>query len=43
MDGGWKQMIEDDLEQFLEFYFPHVWMGVDFTAERQFWIKSLSN
>jgi len=41
MDGGWKHLIEDDLEPFLEFFFPDVWMGVDFTAERQFLDKAL--
>jgi len=41
MDGGWKQVIEDDLEPFFKFYFPDVWAGVDFNAERQFLDKEL--
>jgi hypothetical protein len=30
MDGGWKQLIEDELEEFLRFFFPQVHAAIDF-------------
>ena len=41
MDGGWKQIIEDDLEEFFQFFFPSIWVGLDFTADCQFLDKEL--
>ena len=41
MDGGWKQIIDDDLEPFFEFFFPDVCAGLDFTADHQLLDKEL--
>ncbi len=30
MDGGWKQLIEDELEEFFRFFFPQVHAAIDF-------------
>lgn len=30
MDGGWKQLIEDELEEFFRFFFPQVYAAIDF-------------
>ena len=30
MDGGWKQIIEDYLEEFFQFFFPPVYAAIDF-------------
>ncbi len=36
MDGGWKQLIEDYLEEFLKFFFPAVHAGIDFGQEYRY-------
>ena len=30
MDGGWKQLIDDELEEFFRFFFPQVHAAIDF-------------
>ena len=30
MDGGWKQIIDDELEEFFRFFFPQVHAAIDF-------------
>lgn len=30
MDGGWNQLIEDELEEFFGFFFPQVYAAIDF-------------
>ncbi len=31
-DGGWKQAVEDDFEDYLRFYFPKVHQAIDFSV-----------
>ena len=42
MDGGWKQMIEDYLEEFFRFFFPHVHASINFQAGYKFLDKELA-
>ncbi len=42
MDGGWKQIIEDFVEDFFRFYFPDIHTMIDFEAEIQFLDKELA-
>ncbi len=42
MDGGWKQIIEDYLEEFFRFFFPAVHAGVDFDQDYQYLDKELA-
>ncbi len=42
MDGGWKQIIEDFIEEFFRFYFPKIHAMIDFEAEIQFLDKELT-
>ncbi len=42
MDGGWKQLIEDFLEEFFRFFFPQVHAGIDFQQGYQYLDKELA-
>jgi hypothetical protein len=42
MDGGWKQIIEDYLEEFFRFFFPRIHAAIDFGAKYQFLDKELA-
>ena len=42
MDGGWKQLIEDYLEEFFRFFFPAVHAGIDFRQDYQYLDKELA-
>ena len=42
MDGGWKQIIEDYLEEFFRFFFPDVHALIDFQAGYTFLDKELA-
>jgi hypothetical protein len=42
MDGGWKQIIEDYLEEFFRFFFPHVHASIHFDAGYRFLDKELA-
>ena len=42
MDGGWKQMIEDYLEEFFRFFFPDVHASINFQAGHKFLDKELA-
>ncbi len=42
MDGGWKQLIEDYLEEFFRFFFPQVHAGIDFLAGYRYLDKELA-
>ena len=42
MDGGWKQMIEDYLEEFFRFFFPDVHASINFQAGYKFLDKELA-
>ena len=42
MDGGWKQIIEDYLEEFFHFFFPQVHAAIDFRRECQSLDKELA-
>ena len=42
MDGGWKQVIEDFLEEFFRFFFPAVHAGIDFQQGYQYLDKELA-
>ncbi len=35
-DGGWKDIIEDFTEEFLEFYFPDIHKAIDFSVPVEF-------
>jgi len=42
MDGGWKQIIEDYLEEFFRFFFPYVHASINFDAGYDFLDKELA-
>ena len=42
MDGGWKQLIEDELEEFFRFFFPQVHAAIDFRSGCQSRDKELA-
>jgi hypothetical protein len=42
MDGGWKQIIEDYLEEFFRFFFPRIHASINFNAEYHFLDKELA-
>ena len=42
MDGGWKQIIEDYLEEFFQFFFPQVHAAIDFSRDCQTLDKELA-
>ncbi len=42
MDGGWKQLIEEYLEEFFKFFFPAVHAGIDFRQNYQYLDKELA-
>ena len=42
MDGGWKQIIEDFIEEFFRFYFPKIHALINFKADIQFLDKELA-
>ena len=42
MDGGWKQVIEDFLEEFFRFFFPAVHAGINFQQGYQYLDKELA-
>ena len=42
MDGGWKQLIEDYLEEFFRFFFPDVHASINFQAGHKFLDKELA-
>ncbi len=42
MDGGWKQIIEDYLEEFFRFFFPQVHDAIDFSRDCQTLDKELA-
>ena len=42
MDGGWKQMLDDYLEAFFQFFFPQVHAAMDFHLECQSLDKELA-
>ncbi len=42
MDGGWKQLIDDELEEFFRFFFPQVHAAIDFRSGCQSRDKELA-
>lgn len=42
IDGGWKQIIDDYLEEFFRFFFPAVHAGIDFRQPYQYLDKELA-
>jgi hypothetical protein len=42
MDGGWKQIIEDYLEEFFRFFFPRIHASINFNAKYHFLDKELA-
>ena len=42
MDSGWKQIIDDYLEEFFRFFFPAVHAGIDFRQPSQYLDKELA-
>jgi len=42
MDGGWKQIIDDYVEEFFHFFFPQVHAAIDFHQECQSLDKELA-
>src|SRR3972149_6359198 len=42
MDGGWKQLIEEYLEEFFRFFFPTIHEGIDFGQRYQYLDKELA-
>ncbi|MFO7904576.1 MAG: hypothetical protein R6U98_18075, partial [Pirellulaceae bacterium] len=42
MDGGWKQIIEDYLEEFFRFFFPQIHASINFDADYRFLDKELA-
>ncbi|MGM0489639.1 MAG: hypothetical protein ACQESR_23130 [Planctomycetota bacterium] len=42
MDGGWKQIIENYLEEFCRFFFPEIHASLNFNADYRFLDKELA-
>ena len=42
MDGGWKQLMEEYLEEFFRFFFPKIHAGIDFGQGYQYLDKELA-
>src|SRR3990170_3760338 len=42
MDGGWKQIIDEYLEEFFRFFFPAVHAGIDFLRGYEYLDKELA-
>ena len=42
-DSPWKQIIEELLEPFLEFFFPQIYNDIDFSREYEVKSKDLRN